>query len=154
MHPGEDMVFTIEIMRKGFKTKLFENAFVYHKRRTSLAKFKKQVFNFGYTRVIISKLYPETFKIFYTFPSLFVLGNLGLLILGLFFPPALIPICLYVLLLFLDSLFREKSIAVAFISIATSLTQLWAYGTGFLTSFWDVHIRGRDKFDVTNSVEQ
>jgi glycosyltransferase involved in cell wall biosynthesis len=152
MHPGEDMVFTIDIMREGFKTRLFEDAFVYHKRRTSLAKFKKQVFNFGYTRVIISKLYPETFKIFYAFPSLFIIGNILLLILGIVYPIFFIPLAAYILLLFLDSLIRERSIYVAFLSIATSLTQIWAYGTGFLKGWWDVHIRGRDKFDVVNNL--
>ena len=124
MHPGEDMVFTIEIMRKGFKTRLLEEAFVYHKRRTSLSKFKKQVFNFGYTRVIISKLYPETFKIFYTFPSLFVAGNLVLLILGIFYPIFFIPLGLYIFSIFIDALRIEKNLSVAFMSIATSLTQI------------------------------
>ncbi len=148
MHPGEDMVFTIEIMRNGFNTKLLEDAYVYHKRRTSLVKFKKQVFNFGYTRVIISKLYPETFKIFYAFPSLFIIGNLALLALGIFFPIFFIPITLYVALLFLDSLAKEKNAKVAFLSIATSLTQLWAYGTGFIRAWWDINVKGEDKFGV------
>ncbi|MEQ8359609.1 MAG: glycosyltransferase [Cytophagales bacterium] len=148
MHPGEDMVFTIEIMRKGFKTKLLEDAYVFHKRRTSLAKFKKQVFNFGYTRVIISRLYPETFKIFYVFPSLFILGNLALLALGFYKPVFFTPISLYIVLLFLDALLKEKKPSVAFLSIATSLTQLWAYGTGFIKAWWDINVKGRDKFGV------
>lgn len=148
MHPGEDMVFTIDIMRNGFKTRLLEDAYVFHKRRTSLPKFKKQVFNFGYTRVIISKLYPETFKIFYAFPTLFILGNLLLLILGVLNPIFFLPLTVYIFLIFLDSLINEKSLSVAFLSIATSLTQIWAYGTGFLKGWWDVHIRGRDKFGV------
>lgn len=149
MHPGEDMVFTIEIMRKGFKTRLFEDAFVYHKRRTSISKFKKQVFNFGYTRIIISKLYPETFKIFYAFPSLFILGNLFLLLLGIFWRPAWYPLAFYIILIFLDALRTEKNISTAFLSIATSLTQLWAYGSGFLQSAYDVYVKGKDKFDIT-----
>lgn len=148
MHPGEDMVFTIEIMRKGYKTRLLEDAYVFHKRRTSLAKFKKQVFNFGYTRVLISNLYPETFKIFYTFPSIFILGNLMLLLLGLYHPIFFLPLASYLSLIFLDALRTEKRISVAFISIATSITQLWAYGTGFLRAMWDVYVKGRDKFDI------
>lgn len=148
MHPGEDMVFTIEIMRAGFKTKLLEDAYVFHKRRTSLAKFKKQVFNFGYTRVIISKLYPETFKIFYVFPSLFILGNIALLLIGILYPIFFLPLSAYVVLLFIDSLFKEKNLKVAFFSIATSLTQLWSYGTGFMKAWWDVNVKGRDKFGV------
>ena len=80
MHPGEDMVFTIEVIKRGFETRLVHEAYVFHKRRISFKKFYKQVFGFGKTRYIISKHYPETFKIFFLFPSLFAIGTIGALV--------------------------------------------------------------------------
>ncbi|MBN2892278.1 MAG: glycosyltransferase [Bacteroidales bacterium] len=132
MHPGEDMVFAIELIKRGYKTKLFKNAFVYHKRRNTLKSFFKQVFKFGKTRFIISKVYPDTFKVFYLAPTVFVLGVLGLIGLSFIWWFAFTPIVLYILLLFFDSLFKNKKLSVAFLSIITSFYQLFGYGLGFL----------------------
>jgi hypothetical protein len=41
---------------------------------------------------------------------------------------------LYFLILFLDSLFKNKNLIVAFLSIITSFTQFLGYGLGFLES--------------------
>ena len=71
MHPGEDMVFSIELIRRGIQTVCFPKSFVYHKRRTSFSQFFWQVFRFGKTRYIISRVYPETFRIFFLFPTSF-----------------------------------------------------------------------------------
>ncbi len=132
MHPGEDMVFAIELIKRGYKTKLFKDSYVYHKRRNNLKSFFKQVFRFGKTRLIISKVYPETFKIFYLAPTAFVFGVIGLIVLSFFWWFAITPIVLYIVMLFFDSLFKNKQISVAFLSIITSFCQLFGYGTGFL----------------------
>lgn len=132
MHPGEDMVFAIELIKRGYKTKLFKNAFVYHKRRNTLKSFFKQVFRFGKTRYIISKVYPKTFKIFYLAPTAFVFGVLGLIGLSFVWWFAFTPIVLYILLLFFDSLIKNNSLSVAFLSVLTSFYQLFGYGMGFL----------------------
>ncbi len=132
MHPGEDMVFAIELIKRGYKTKLFKDAFVYHKRRNTLRSFFKQVFRFGKTRHIISKVYPETFKIFYLAPTAFVLGTVSLVILSFFEWMAITPIALYIVLLYFDSLNKNKDIEVALLSVVTSFYQLFGYGLGFL----------------------
>ncbi len=148
MHPGEDMVFSIEILKHGFETQRIEKAFVYHKRRNTLKTFFKQVYNFGKTRLIISQKYPETFKIFYFAPSIFTIGTLFFLISGFFCTYSLIPILFYALLVFFDSSLKNKNPAVAFLSVITSFYQLIAYGTGFLISFWKVKIIKKDEFNV------
>jgi len=132
MHPGEDMVFAIEIIKQKYKTKLLKNAFVYHKRRNNLKSFFNQVFRFGKTRFIISKIYPETFKIFYLAPTLFTFGIIFLLVLSPFLIWSLTPIILYILLLFFDSLIKNKKLSVAFLSIITSFIQFFGYGFGFI----------------------
>jgi glycosyltransferase involved in cell wall biosynthesis len=143
MHPGEDMVFAVELIKRGYKTKLFKDIFVYHKRRNNMKSFFKQVFRFGKTRHIISKVYPETFKIFYLIPSLFTgffILSFFLAFVNIFF---LAPIFFYGILIFFDSFKKNKSIKVAVISVFTSFVQLFGYGTGFLQPFFR-----KDEFGV------
>lgn len=148
MHPGEDMVFSIEIVKHGFKTQIIKDAFVYHKRRNTLKTFFKQVYNFGKTRLIISKIYPETFKIFFIIPSLFTIGLFFCLVLSIISLYFLIPILLFVTLIFTDSTLKNKKISVAVLSITTSIFQLIAYGTGFLISFLKFNILNKDEYGV------
>ncbi len=135
MHPGEDMVFAIEIIERGYKTRLFKDAFVYHKRRNTLKSFFLQVFRFGKTRNIISRIYPQTFKIFHLAPTIFVLTTLILIVLSFFNLLFIMPLIFYFLLIILDSAMKNKSIKVGFLSVLTSFIQLFAYGLGFLQPF-------------------
>lgn len=148
MHPGEDMVLAIEIIKRGYSTRLIKDAYVYHKRRTSLKQFYTQVFRFAKTRVIMSKIYPQTFKIFYAFPSIFILGLISLAILGIWNIYFLTPIALFIVLIFFDSLLKNKSLAVAFSSIISSFYQQFGYGIGFLKTAFQVHILKYDEYSV------
>ena len=148
MHPGEDMVLSIEIIRNSFTTRLIREAFVYHKRRTTLKQFYNQVYRFAKTRVIMSKIYPETFKIFFVFPTLFVLGSFLLIAMSIFNWLFITPLLLFVVMIFFESLIRNKNAGVAFLSIVTASVQLFAYGWGFLKTFIEVFILKKDEFDV------
>ena len=130
---GEDIDLSLRIREMGFTSQLISEAFVYHKRRTSLSQFYKQTFAFGTARPLLNKRYPETAKITYWFPLVFIIG-LDFSLIALFFGywQGLELYTLYFGLLFLDSLFQSKNIAVAFLSIITSLTQFFGYGLGFL----------------------
>ena len=48
----------------------------------------------------------------------------------------LAPILLYCLLVFADSLLKNKSLQVALLSVPAAYTQLFGYGTGFLSAAW------------------
>ncbi len=149
MHPGEDMVFSIELIKRGYNTALFNNAFVYHKRRSTLNQFFRQVYRFGYTRYIISRVYPETKKVLYWIPSFFLFGSLFLITAGaLFHLYYLIPLLLLFVLIFSVSAYVNHSIKVGFLSIITSVMQLAGYGCGFASSFFWVEIMGRDEYGV------
>jgi len=137
---GEDLEFSIRIINAGFKTALIPDAYVYHKRRTSLSQFYKQLHFFGRARINLGRFFPKEVKLFHWFPALFTLGflsipfwfilkvYLGLTVVGVY--------VLFFLLNFLSSLLLNKSLSVAFLSIATSFTQLFAYGIGFMTEKW------------------
>ncbi len=149
MHPGEDMIFSIEILRNKFKTKLISEAFVYHKRRTNFKGFYKQVFGFGKTRFLISLLYPETFNIFYIIPTLFLIGCLGLIICSfLFHYIFLSPILLFIILIFIHSLLLTKNFKVGLFSIIAAFYQLFGYGAGFISSVWKKGILNKDEFGL------
>lgn len=132
---GEDIDLTFRLWENGFKTQLIEKAFVYHKRRSTIKQFYKQTFAFGTARPQLNKRYPETAKITYWFPSLFIMGfDIGIIaaIFGYWQLSALYGF--YFVLIFLDSLIQNKSIVVAFLSIITSFTQHLGYGLGFIES--------------------
>ena len=148
MHPGEDMVFSVELIKQGFSTQLIQQNYVYHKRRNTLKTFFKQVSAFGKTRVIISKIYPETFKIFFWAPSAFAVGNVLLILLSFINPAFLFPIILYVLLVFADSYIKNENLDVAGLSIITAYTQLFGYGIGFLKSYISVYGNKTDEYEV------
>ena len=133
MKTGEDIDLTFRLWKVGLETQLIEEAFVYHKRRSTLKQFFKQTYAFGGARPILNKKYPESAKITFWFPSLFTIG-LGISFLLFFFsyPQFLYFFITYLSFIFFDSLIQNKNIKVAFLSIISSLTQFIGYGLGFL----------------------
>jgi glycosyltransferase involved in cell wall biosynthesis len=149
MHPGEDMVLSIELISKGFASGLIPEAYVFHKRRTTFSRFFKQVFGFGYTRFVISKVYPETFKLFFLAPTLFLAGSMAMicmsLLLGFVF---ILPLGLWVILVLLDATFRNRSAVTGSLAVIASLIQLYGYGSGFVSAWWQITVLRRDRYSV------
>lgn len=145
IHPGEDPDLSQRIREAGFETVFIPDAFVFHKRRISWKKFYQQVRKFGLTRPILNRWHPSLSKITFWFPTLFVIFSLGSIILSLVVHPVFIlPLLLYVLLIFLDSTFRNKSVYVGMLTIIAVFIQFYGYGIAFLTSYWYVSIRNKD----------
>jgi glycosyltransferase involved in cell wall biosynthesis len=134
---GEDLDLSIQIIKNGFKTALIIEAYVYHKRRTSLKQFARQVYNFGIARITISKRHPESLKALHYAPAAFTIGTSFLILLALFASVGfLVPLLLYAALVFLDSLSKNNNLQVAVWSVITSFVQLIGYGIGFIEAFW------------------
>ena len=132
---GEDIDLTFRLWENNLKTQLIATAFVYHKRRSTLQQFFKQTFAFGSARPKLNKRFPSTAKITYWFPSLFIIGLDISIILAIFgYNQFVYFYAFYFLCIFLDALFQNKNMYVAFLSIFTSLTQFLGYGLGFLES--------------------
>ena len=133
MKIGEDIDLTFRLWEHNFETQFIENAFVYHKRRSTFKQFFKQTFAFGKGRPFLNRKYPDTAKITYWFPSLFILTFI-LAILLLLFSIKIVALCfgIYFLIIFIDSLLKNKNLGVAVLSIATTLIQFTGYGIGFL----------------------
>ncbi|NNC71230.1 MAG: glycosyltransferase [Flavobacteriaceae bacterium] len=145
-HFGEDIDLTFRLWQNGYESQFIEKAFVYHKRRNTLASFFKQTFNFGAARPILNKQHPHTAKLTYWFPSLFVLGLLLSFVLYFFgLKWLLIGYGIYLIIIFLVSLFTNRNITVAIASILTTLLQFFGYGLGFLQSIIRLSILRKSK---------
>ena len=137
MRYGEDIDLSTRIFANGYSCRLFPDAFVYHKRRVKFSSFFRQVKHSGEARVILKNKYPDTFKLVHLLPAAFVVGNLFLVVLALFHHWLwLSPILLYCLMVFADSLVKNKSLKVALLSVPAAYVQLFGYGTGFIGAAW------------------
>ncbi len=145
IHPGEDPDLSIRLWKTGFKTKLISNAFVYHKRRISWSKFFNQVYKFGKVRPILNLWHPETKKITYWFPFLFVSGflvaTLSFIFLNWFLP--LFFYGIYFTLIFISALIKSKNLSLAGYSIIAASIQFYGYGLGFIKSIYAIRVLGK-----------
>lgn len=137
---GEDIEYSIRIHDQGFRIGLIPAARVFHKRRTSLMQFYKQIHFFGRARINIYLHFPAELKLVHFFPAVFTLGIAAVLLLNIVYPPlghiGNYFLLLYFMLIFFHSLFLNKSFKVAFLSIISSFIQLTAYGLGFMQDFF------------------
>jgi hypothetical protein len=150
MRFGEDIDFSIRIFKGGYVCRLFPGAWVYHKRRTDLGKFFKQVHNSGIARINLYKKYPESLKPVHLLPAVFTVG-VGLCLSGaIFCPYSLLPIAGYALLVATDASIQNKSLITGLLAVAASFVQLLGYGAGFLRAWWERCVCGKDEFSAFN----
>jgi GT2 family glycosyltransferase len=137
---------SLRIIENNFSTTLIKDAAVYHKRRVDFKKFFKQVYNSGIARINLYKRHPKSLKIVHFLPASFLLGTILFLLLSFTSIYFLIPLGIFALTIFLDSLRLNKNVKVALLSIVSSFVQLTAYGTGFIVSFIKRLILGQGEF--------
>ena len=157
MRFGEDIDFSTRIFKSGYRCRLFPEAWVYHKRRTDLKKFFKQVHNSGIARIHLSHRHPGTHKLVHLLPAVFTLGVAFLLVLALLSLcfdceigtfVSLSPLLLFALLIGVDATRQSRSLAVGVTSIAAAFVQLTGYGTGYLSAWWRCNVRGEGEFEA------
>ena len=171
MRFGEDIDFSIRIFKAGYACRLFPEAWVWHKRRTDLKKFFKQVHNSGIARINLYKKYPESLKLVHMLPAIFTLGvfvlmlllligivsgvliqtdvlqidlPLGLMLCGL----AVFPLLCYALIIVSDSYLKNRSMKVALLSVPASFIQLIGYGSGFIRAWWKRCVCSKREFSA------
>ncbi len=149
IHPGEDPDLSFRIMDAGYKVSLISDAKVFHKRRINFKLFAKQVYKFGVVRVILNKWHPGRSKLVYFFPSAFLLGTVGLFVLGLLLNPFFyFPLALYLALLFVGAIISTRSVVTSILAVPAALVQLMGYGLGYLYSWFRVKLFGQDERKV------
>lgn len=138
MRYGEDIDLSTRIFKGGYSCRLFPEAFVYHKRRVKFSSFFRQVKHSGNARIVLKKKYPDTFKLVHLLPAAFVCSNILMVLLAIFWSWLwLLPIGLYIIMVFIDSLLKNKNLKVAALSIIASYCQLFGYGIGFIETFFE-----------------
>ncbi len=125
MRYGEDIDFSIRLMRGGYKCVLLPGAWVWHKRRTSFKAFYNQVHHSGEARIALYKKYPETLKLVHCLPSVFVVC----------FPLWFV----YWLFLLVDGLRVYRSLSLAWLCVRAGYVQMFGYGLGFLRAYGRRH---------------
>ena len=136
IHPGEDPDLSIRLWNLGFETKLFLNAYVYHKRRIDWEKFSIQVNKFGKARPILNSWYPKYNKLTFFFPSVFIIGfGLAVFLLIFTYDYLLKLYFVYFLLLFVVSAYQNRSVKIGYLSIVAVWKQFYGYGLGFIESY-------------------
>ena len=156
---GEDPDLSMTLWEKGFETRLFPDAKVFHKRRTSLKKFAKQVYQFGVARPILNQRHPGSGKLTYWFPTLFLLYFIASFLIysyGLIYPElhtlnfssswinysyfqlgilSFFPLIIYLIIIFCTASIQSKNLKVGFLSVIATTVQFFNYGYGFLKSW-------------------
>ena len=130
---------------------LIGDAFVYHKRRTSLKKYFKQIFNWGVARINLSRLHKGMLKPVHMIPALLLTNGVTILLLSLFgvisnlfLISGCIGLVILALIAFFQSLLMYKSIHVALLSIVTIFLQILAYALGSLSGTFQVFVRRKE----------
>ncbi len=144
---GEDMEFSQRIIDHGFKTALFPEALVYHKRRTSLGKFSKQLRYFGRARVNLSRFHSRQLKPIHFLPIVFSLGTLMAVLLTILrFSLGYLGVgmlMIYLLAVAVGGLFKTKSVGAALLIPPVILIQFFSYSYGLIYE-WIRKLRGID----------
>lgn len=156
MRFGEDIDFSTRIFKGGYSCRLFPEAWVWHKRRTDLKKFFKQVHNSGIARINLTKRHPGTLKAVHLLPAVFTVGCALLVVLTVVaalcgcphWSALLTPFALFSLIIFADSALQSHSLQVGIRAVAASFIQLWGYGTGFVRAWWERCVLGRGEFEA------
>ena len=156
MRFGEDIDFSMRIIEGGYTSRLLPDAWVWHKRRTDMDKFFRQVYNSGIARINLTKRHPGSLKLVHLLPMVFTVGVILLLAASLIlrfmgswlWMYTLLPIELYCLLIFIDSSVKNKSMTIGILSVEAAFVQLFGYGFGFIKAWWQRCVMGKGEFSA------
>ena len=147
---GQDIELSHRIRNSGARVELLIDAIVYHRRRTTLKKFFRQVFNWGVARVNLGKIDSVMLEPIHFIPSVVTLCALftGL---GLALAPnvSILIIGFGVAGLLLVSLLgggKNRSLIVMTLLFLIVPIQIFGYGLGFMIAYFKRFILDHDEF--------
>lgn len=143
---GEDIDFSLRIIAKGFRTALVPDAWVYHKRRSTLKSFFKQVHQSGRARIDITLRHPGSLKITHFFPTAFATYAVFAAFTAVVNPRGwytLLPLFFYLFLVGVEGALRTSSVVVGGLAVVTTTIQHTAYGLGFVRGIVERIVLGK-----------
>jgi glycosyltransferase involved in cell wall biosynthesis len=139
---GQDIEFSHRIIQSGAKVILVPHAIVYHKRRTSVKKFFRQVFNWGAARINLYKIDPVMLELVHALPALGTLGVVLLIIGSIlntfvwgFFKWLLILGILVLAGSGIHAAIQYRNFRLLFLVPLIMPIQIIGYGLGFISAF-------------------
>jgi len=135
---SEDIDLSIRLDKNGYRTGFFEEAYVYHKRRSTFYKFFRQVFSFGSGRIDLQLKHGDALKPVHLLPALFVIyiicgivaGCISTIAFALWFSSILV----YCMAVIINSTFQNRNLIVGLMSIYAAFVMLTGYGLGMIKS--------------------
>ena len=136
---GQDIELSHRIKNSGAKVELLIDAVVYHRRRTTLLKFFRQVFNWGVARINLGKADIAMLEPIHFFPSIVTLLSI-LTVIGLvIYPSIFYPITIFGLIALLSISIiggmKTRSAVVLLLLLFVIPMQVLGYGLGFFIAF-------------------
>jgi cellulose synthase/poly-beta-1,6-N-acetylglucosamine synthase-like glycosyltransferase len=136
---GQDIEYSNRIRKSGAKISFIENALVYHRRRSTLRQFFKQVFNWGIARINLGKIDSDMLELIHFLPSLLLVFSLlsFLVLMILNFSISIIFSIFFIPLLLLSIFgsFSKKNIKIMPLLLFVIPIQVIGYGSGFIIGF-------------------
>lgn len=139
---GQDIEFSNRILKSGAKVIFVPDAPVFHKRRTNLRRFFKQVFNWGVARINLYKMDRQMLEPVHALPAIATLIVLLVTVLAIFWQPArilfeigLILGLLLLLISMVDAFLMYREFKPAFYLPIVIPFQIFGYGLGFIYNF-------------------
>ena len=147
---GQDIELSHRIHNSGAKIQLLIDAIVYHRRRTTLIKFFRQVFNWGVARINLGKMDRVMLEPIHFVPS--ITTSLALFFfIGLIIDPNIYyPFIIFGLtaLLFVSIVggIKTRSLSAGLLLIIVIPLQVIGYGLGFIIAFFKRFILNHGEF--------
>jgi len=139
---GQDIEYSNRIIKSHARVSFVEQAFVYHKRRTNLRRFYRQVYNWGVARVNLYKIDHAMLEPLHAMPALLTLLTILILVLAIFIGlfrwmvlAGLIFTFLIVVYSIIDAIRIYKDIKPALLVPFIIPAQIFGYGLGFINNF-------------------
>ena len=130
---GEDVELSIRVREAGFRVGLIPEAVVWHKRRSTLGQFYRQVRRFGSARIALAQRHKGQMKLTHAFPFAFMLAWISALALhlsGLWTQPVYLFHGYFAAVLLLSSA-QNRSLGVGLRSVAATAVMFSGYAVGF-----------------------
>jgi GT2 family glycosyltransferase len=139
---GQDIEYSHRMIKGGAHILYIDNAIVYHKRRTSIKKFFRQVFNWGVARINLYKIDRSMLEPLHAAPALATVGLSLLILLSILFPSfwyysRWLFITGFIILTFsaIHAAITYRRLTMLFLVPIIMPIQIIGYGLGFTSAF-------------------
>lgn len=147
---GQDIEFSHRILSTGEPVIKVDDAVVYHKRRMSIKKFFRQVFNWGVARINLYKIDRGMLELVHFFPTVGTITVLLFILLTILYPEIFSWFILFgvivLVMMGIHGVIKYKDPRTLFYIPIIVPIQIFGYGLGFIIAFIRRIIFKQDEF--------